>query len=192
MRCGCNASSCHRAIHRPFDSCRLAPRHLLLVPSCFPLQYSRWELFFSLPEQSPCSSPSCPYREPLEASLSSRLGPGRVGAMLIPGCTTTSSTTSTRPRSCQVHVNNFLSALKSFQTVSFAGGCLVRAVLSWVLEVTLFVCLALLQVEYHYGEPVDPTEYQNEYIGQVCRGFAMLLNAHSPQPCARHVVGFSM
>jgi len=20
---------------------------------------------------------------------------------------------------------------------------------------------------YHYGEPVDPTEYQNEYIGQV-------------------------
>eukprot|EP00286_Rhodomonas_abbreviata_P014369 CAMPEP_0181323780 /NCGR_PEP_ID=MMETSP1101-20121128/19987_1 /TAXON_ID=46948 /ORGANISM="Rhodomonas abbreviata, Strain Caron Lab Isolate" /LENGTH=65 /DNA_ID=CAMNT_0023431869 /DNA_START=105 /DNA_END=302 /DNA_ORIENTATION=+ len=22
-------------------------------------------------------------------------------------------------------------------------------------------------VEYHYGAPVDPTEYQNEYIGQV-------------------------
>jgi hypothetical protein len=23
------------------------------------------------------------------------------------------------------------------------------------------------QVKYHYGEPVDPTEYQNEYIGDV-------------------------
>ena len=26
-----------------------------------------------------------------------------------------------------------------------------------------------MQVQYHYGEPVDPTEYQNEYIGQVLR-----------------------
>jgi len=27
--------------------------------------------------------------------------------------------------------------------------------------------LGVRQVQYHYGEPVDPTEYQNEYIGQV-------------------------
>lgn len=35
-------------------------------------------------------------------------------------------------------------------TCSFGG--------SWVL---------FAQVAYHYGEPVDPTEYQNEFIGQV-------------------------